>query len=102
MAVMTVGTVLFGFGFGALDTVLNAHAARHFGARDINWMHASYGLGATIGPLLATALLAGGRSWRQTYALMALPLPGPGPLPALGGMIAAIEVGLAAGRLIVR
>ena len=35
---------------------LNAHAARHFGARDINWMHASYGLGATIGPLLVTAL----------------------------------------------
>ena len=74
MGVMTVGAVLFGLGFGALDTVLNAHAARHFGARDINWMHASYGLGATIGPLLATALLASGRSWRQTYAIMALAL----------------------------
>jgi hypothetical protein len=40
MWVMTAGTVLFGVGFGALDTALNAHAARHFGARDINWMHA--------------------------------------------------------------
>jgi protein-S-isoprenylcysteine O-methyltransferase Ste14 len=39
--VMTAGTVLFGLGFGAIDTALNAHAARHFGARDINWMHAS-------------------------------------------------------------
>ena len=28
MWVMTVGTVLFGVGFGALDTALNAHAAR--------------------------------------------------------------------------
>jgi predicted MFS family arabinose efflux permease len=74
MWVMIVSTVLFGVGFGALDTALNAHAARHFGARDINWMHASYGLGATLGPLLVTALPSAGRSWRQVYGLMALVL----------------------------
>ena len=82
MWVMTVGTVLFGIGFGALDTVLNAHASRHFGARDINWMHASYGLGATLGPLLVTTLLSAGRSWRQTYGVMAL------VLAVLGGVLA--------------
>jgi fucose permease len=81
MWVMIAGTVLFGVGFGALDTALNAHAARHFGARDINWMHASYGLGATLGPLLVTALLSAGRSWRQTYGVMAL------VLAALGGVL---------------
>ena len=74
MWVMIVGTVLFGVGFGALDTALNVHAARRFGARDINWMHASYGLGATLGPLLVTALLSAGRSWRQTYGVIALVL----------------------------
>ena len=82
MWVMIVGTVLFGIGFGALDTALNAHASRHFGARDINWMHASYGLGATLGPLLVTALLSAGRSWRQTYGVMAL------VLAVLGGVLA--------------
>ena len=82
MWVMIVGTVLFGIGFGALDTALNAHASRHFGARDINWMHASYGLGATLGPLLVTALLSAGRSWRQTYGVMAL------VLALLGGVLA--------------
>jgi fucose permease len=81
MWVMTAGTVLFGVGFGALDAALNAHAARHFGARDINWMHASYGLGATLGPLLVTALLSAGRSWRQTYGVMAL------VLAAMGGVL---------------
>ena len=70
--VMAVGMVLFGLGFGAIDAALNAHAARHFGARDINWMHASYGLGATIGPLLVTALLSGGLGWRRTYGLMGI------------------------------
>ena len=78
---MIAGTVLFGVGFGALDTALNTHAARHFGARDINWMHASYGLGATIGPLLVTALLSAGRSWRQAYGVMAL------VLAVLGGVL---------------
>jgi MFS family permease len=76
MWLMTVGFVLFGLGFGATDTALNAHAARHFGARNINWMHASYGLGATLGPLLVTALLSAGQTWRQAYGVMALALAG--------------------------
>ncbi len=70
--VFAVGTVLFGTGFGALDSTLNAHAASHFGARDINWMHASYGLGATIGPLATTAVLGAGLSWRWAYGTMAV------------------------------
>jgi fucose permease len=72
--VVTVGTVLFGFGFGAIDSALNAHAANHFGPRDITWMHASYGLGATIGPLLVTVLLGNGLGWRRTYGAMAVAL----------------------------
>ncbi len=66
------GIAAFGLGFGAIDSALNAHAASHFGARDINWMHASYGLGATIGPLLVTALLSDGLSWRWAYGVMAV------------------------------
>jgi fucose permease len=65
------GMVVFGVGFGALDTALNAHAAAYFGPRRINWMHASYGLGATGGPLLATGLLAAGLGWRGTYGVQA-------------------------------
>jgi fucose permease len=68
------GIVLFGLGFGAIDSALNAYAASHFGARDINWMHASYGLGATIGPLLVTALLSDGLTWRWVYGIIAVAL----------------------------
>jgi fucose permease len=87
--VLIAGTVLFGIGFGALDTALNAHAARHFGARDVNWMHASYGLGATLGPLLVAALLRAGQSWRQVYAVMAV------VLVVLGGILALARRGWA-------
>jgi fucose permease len=77
--VFAVGMVVFGLGFGAVDSALNAYAAARFGARDINWMHASYGLGATIGPLLVTALLGAGPlgaglTWRWPYAIMAAAL----------------------------
>ena len=90
--VMITGFMLFGLGSGAIDTALNAHAARHFGAREINWMHASYGLGATIGPLLVTALLSAGRSWRQAYGIMAL------MLAVLAGVLALARDGWQAPR----
>ena len=92
------GMVVFGIGGGALDTVLNAHAAVHFEPRRINWIHASYGLGATGGPLLATALLAAGLGWRGTYAARAVLGPvaerlGPGRI--LTGGVAGLVAGAA-------
>jgi fucose permease len=64
-------TTLLSIGSGAVDTGLNAYAARHFTAKHINWMHASYCLGATAGPLLVTAVIGTGLSWRWAYTYMA-------------------------------
>jgi fucose permease len=66
----TAATVVFGAGFGAIDSALNAHAESHFGAREVNWMHASFGLGSAAGPLLVTVLLGDGLGWRRTYGSM--------------------------------
>lgn len=41
--IFACGMVVFGLGFGAVDAAVNIHAAHHFSARQINWMHASYG-----------------------------------------------------------
>ncbi len=71
MWVFACGTVVFGIGFGATNSAVNVHAAASFSAREINWMHASYGLGATLGPLLVTGLLSAHLSWRSAYAIMA-------------------------------
>jgi fucose permease len=69
--VIVIGSAVFSLGFGTINSALNVHAAARFSARDINWMHASYGLGATLGPLLVTALLRGGIGWRGTAVSMA-------------------------------
>jgi MFS family permease len=53
-----LGALLHGLGSGAIDSGLNHYAASHFSARHMNWLHASYSLGAMLGPAIATALFA--------------------------------------------
>lgn len=59
--------LLAGLGGGAIDTGLNAHVSTHFSARAVAWLHASYSLGATLGPLAMTAALVHVGSWRPGY-----------------------------------
>lgn len=72
--VMVCFGVVSGLGAGAIDAGLNAFAAKHFTPRVMNWMHAFYGVGAMTGPLLATALLVRGWSWRWGYGGVAMML----------------------------
>jgi MFS family permease len=65
--VIVACAVLFGLSAGAVDAALNAYAARHFGARQVNLMHAAYGIGAATSPLIVTAVIGMGRSWRWAY-----------------------------------
>ncbi|MFO1114035.1 MAG: hypothetical protein U1E35_09330 [Rhodospirillales bacterium] len=51
---------LAGLGGGAVDAGLNAYGATHFSARTLNWLHAFFGLGTTIGPLIVTSVLGRG------------------------------------------
>jgi MFS family permease len=62
--------VLGGLAAGAVDTTLNVFAARRFGPRRINMMHASYGLGAAVSPLIVTAVIVSGLSWRWSYVIV--------------------------------
>jgi fucose permease len=61
---------LAGLGGGAVDAGLNAYGARHFSARTLNWLHAFFGLGTTLGPLIVTAVLDAGLVWRWSYAIV--------------------------------
>jgi fucose permease len=70
--VVLLGGLVGGLGAGAIDAGINAFAAARFSPRLTTWLHASYGVGATLGPLLTTAVLAAGRSWRWAYGLIAL------------------------------
>jgi fucose permease len=63
-----VGSAVFaGLGAGAIDSGLNAYAARYFSARQMNWLHACWGVGATLSAMTAAALLAKHFPWQWTY-----------------------------------
>jgi len=62
---------IHGIGSGAIDAGLNGYAARHFPVRHINWLHACWGIGATIGPLVMTGALSRTGSFRAGYAALA-------------------------------
>lgn len=68
--VIVVSAVLFGLSGGAIDAALNSYAARHFGPRQINFMHAAYGVGAASSPLIVTMVVSTGTSWRWAYVIV--------------------------------
>ncbi|PYE43385.1 fucose permease [Rhizobium sp. PP-F2F-G20b] len=61
---------LAGLGGGAVDAGLNAYGARHFSPQILNWLHAFFGLGTTIGPLLVSGVLGSGLVWQVSYAIV--------------------------------
>ncbi|MGC5286618.1 MFS transporter [Micromonospora sp. DT231] len=71
LAVLVGCALLVGLGSGAVDSGLNAYAAGAFGPRHMNWLHAFFGLGVAIGPLIMTGVLSAGLSWRWGYGIVA-------------------------------
>lgn len=71
LAVIVGCALLLGLGSGAIDSGLNAYAAGAFGPRHMNWMHAFFGLGVAIGPLIMTGALSAGLAWRWGYGIVA-------------------------------
>jgi fucose permease len=61
---------LAGLGAGAIDTGLNTYAAENFTPRTVNWLHASFGLGAAVGPVLMSSVINAGQSWRIGYLIV--------------------------------
>jgi fucose permease len=70
--VVIAAAVVLAIGSGAIDASLNAYAARQFNARRITWMHACYGLGAAVGPLVVAGSLGLGLSRRWAFDAVAV------------------------------
>lgn len=67
--VVILGAVV-GLGAGAIDTGLNSYAAAHFNTRLMQWLHASYGIGITLSPIIMTISITSISSWRLGYIIV--------------------------------
>jgi fucose permease len=60
-----------GAGSGLIDAAVNAHVSLNRGVRYMGWLHASWALGAALGPQAIVISLAMTGSWRVAFAAMA-------------------------------
>ncbi len=70
MGLLLLAAVPLGLGAGAVDAGLNSFVARHYDGRHMNWLHASWGIGATCGPLVIGEALATSHGWRGGYLVL--------------------------------
>lgn len=62
----------YGLGAGAVDAALNNYVALHYAARHMNWLHSSWGLGASISPFIMSYALTSGEGWSSAYRTVGL------------------------------
>lgn len=62
----------YGLGAGGVDSSINNYVATHYSSKHMNWLHAMWGIGATIGPLLMGYTLTSGKTWDKGYLLLGI------------------------------
>ena len=73
-----LAAVPLGTGSGFIDAAVNAHASLNRGVRYMGWLHASWALGATLGPQAIVVSLIATGSWRAAFVVMAVAFLGIG------------------------
>ncbi len=62
---------LGGLGAGAIDAGLNTYIAQNHSETLMQWLHASFGVGITLGPFIMTLSIALGGRWQPGYLVVA-------------------------------
>ena len=65
-----VAAVLGGLGAGAIDAGINTYVAQNHSERMMQWLHGSFGIGVTIGPIIMTVGLELSGKWRLGYMIV--------------------------------
>ena len=71
---MCLFAIPMGIGAGAIDVSLNNFAAIHLESKHTSWLHASWGVGACLGPAVFSISVFTGVGWRGAYDMVALML----------------------------
>ena len=65
-------TVINGLGAGAIDASINTYVAKYHSSRMMQWLHASFGLGITSGPLIMTLGISLTSHWQSGYLFVSI------------------------------
>jgi fucose permease len=70
--------VPLGVGSGFIDAAVNAYVSLNRGVRYMGWLHASWAVGAAVGPQAIVVSLTATGSWRAAFGVMAFAFLGIG------------------------
>ncbi len=68
---MAAMILVYGFGAGVIDAILNHYVNLHYRAWQLTWLHLSFSFGSATGPVLLGWALAAGWNWTGGYRLIA-------------------------------
>lgn len=69
---LCIWAIPYGLGAGGVDAALNNYVAVHYKSHHMSWLHGMWGLGASIGPYIMSAVLTGGQIWNKGYLYIGL------------------------------
>lgn len=69
---MCFACIPFGLGAGAIDTTLNNYVAVNYKAIHLNWLHAFWGVGTIISPLITAGFLTNPEGWRTAGMILGI------------------------------
>jgi fucose permease len=67
---LVAAAALGGMGAGAIDAGVNTFVAKNYSSRTMQWLHASFGIGITIGPVIMTVGISLTSRWQFGYYLV--------------------------------
>ncbi len=72
---LLLATLVGSAGSGVLDAGLNTFVSAHYTTGQLNWLHAFFGVGTTLGPFVVRfTVLELGQSWRLSYLAISVML----------------------------
>ena len=60
-------SIPLGLGAGSVDAALNNFVALHYSSKHMSWLHCSWGIGATAGPMIMSIFIAKNNQWQKGY-----------------------------------
>lgn len=65
-------SIPYGLGAGCIDASLNNYVSLHFSTKHMSWLHAFWGVGATLSPMAMNLAITSSNSWRLGFMSVAL------------------------------
>lgn len=62
----------YGLGAGAVDAALNNYVALHYSSRHMSWLHACWGVGASLSPFIMSFALTRDGDWAGGYRIVGI------------------------------